>query len=227
MKTRFIIYLISISVLLNISACSYIKSWFPDKTRDYLDTASIPPLKIPVDLGGDFHTGSTTTDSTLPAADNAAVKNSQAVAENEAATPSTTEQASIDPKLISVELVKNKDGMDSLLIGAPLATAWQLVNKGLGHQSIEVTGRNQAEGEFTIQYELDEKKAQDGSMWDEVVFLFKGVQGNEKEYRLKLVEVNQQTNVLVQDKDKHPASNEVSLKLLTNLQKIIKASQAV
>ena len=37
-------------VLLNVSACTYVKSLFPDKEKDYQYTTEIPPLIIPEDL---------------------------------------------------------------------------------------------------------------------------------------------------------------------------------
>ena len=37
-------------VLLNVSGCTYIKSLFPDKEKDYQYTTEIPPLIIPEDL---------------------------------------------------------------------------------------------------------------------------------------------------------------------------------
>lgn len=277
-------------MLPNLSACSYVKSWFPDKTRDYLDTGSLPPLKIPVDLGGDYYTDSPNPESSplsvdkaivknqdvaqspppsekstgsnpattvenqavvqppplsekstgnnpsaavenqavvqsVPPAEKVAVNNSPAAAgENQDAAQSVTEQTNINPKSISVELIKEKSGVNTLQFDALLITSWRMVNKALGHQSIEVTDRNPAEGEFTIQYDPNEKKLQDESFLDEMIFMFKGVQGNEKTYHLKLVETSQHTNVFVLDKDKHPASNDLSLKLLTDLQKNIKSS---
>ena len=52
MKTK-IRLLIFGAVLVNVSACSYIKSLFPDKEKDYQFTTEIPPLVLPTDLAGD------------------------------------------------------------------------------------------------------------------------------------------------------------------------------
>ena len=40
-------------ILLNMSACTYIKSLFPDKEKDYQYTTEIPPLILPDDLKND------------------------------------------------------------------------------------------------------------------------------------------------------------------------------
>jgi len=67
-----------------------------------------------------------------------------------------------------------------------LPEAWRIASKALSRKSIEVTERNQEEGLFIVQYDPDEQKVEDGSYWDEVVFLFGGIQSNEKTYLLKL-----------------------------------------
>ena len=50
MKTRIITLFISATVLSALSACSYVKSLFPDKEKDYQYTTEIPPLIFPADL---------------------------------------------------------------------------------------------------------------------------------------------------------------------------------
>jgi outer membrane protein assembly factor BamC len=220
-------YLIGFILLTALSACSYVKSWFPDKTRDYLDTGSIPPLKIPKDLGGDYYTGLDSAETAVPTAEPRDSKNQMPVTDNSSVTQSEPPSSpDINAKSIVVELKKTSDGIDSLHIGAPLSTAWNMVNKAISRQSIEVTERNQTDAVFTIQYELQPKKAQDKNIWDEVAFMFKGNQANDREYRVKLVETDQQTDVTVLDNDNKPAPKDIALKLLTDLQQSIKASLA-
>ena len=50
MKTKSFALLIASSTLINISGCSYVKSLFPDKEKDYQFTTEIPPLILPDDL---------------------------------------------------------------------------------------------------------------------------------------------------------------------------------
>jgi outer membrane protein assembly factor BamC len=50
MKTKIITLLISAAALSALSACSYVKSLFPDKEKDYQYTTEIPPLIMPDDL---------------------------------------------------------------------------------------------------------------------------------------------------------------------------------
>ena len=111
-------------------------------------------------------------------------------------------------------------------MNVPFTRAWRIVNKALSRKSIEVTERNQEAGLFTVQYDPDEQKVEDGSYWDEVVFMFKGIQSNEKTYLLKLEENNQQTDIVVVDEDQQLLSDAASFKLLTLVEETIKADLA-
>ncbi|MDD1611773.1 MAG: hypothetical protein LUQ57_01385, partial [Methylococcaceae bacterium] len=44
------VFLLTTAAALNLSACSYIQSLFPDKEKDYQYTTEIPPLVLPNDL---------------------------------------------------------------------------------------------------------------------------------------------------------------------------------
>ncbi|EGW20041.1 outer membrane protein assembly factor BamC [Methylobacter tundripaludum] len=213
MKTK-IRSLIIVAVLVNVSACSTIKNLFPDKEKDYQFTTEIPPLIMPPDLAGD-------SIANVPAA--APVAESPDVA---AAVPPTETAPTVDRKLTQVELVDAGEGTKRLRIGAPSAIAWRMVGKALSRKSIEVTNRNQDEGRFDVQYDPNKKEVEDGSVWDEVQFFFKGFEVTEQEYVLKLVENNRQTDVVILNKEQKPVADETSLSLLTLLHDTIKADLA-
>jgi outer membrane protein assembly factor BamC len=208
-----------IIALVNLSACSYVKNLFPDKEKDYQYTTEIPPLNLPPNLRENSFLSTTTDNAASPDVETSSTADSAPIA-----PPEKTPEAK--PELIKVELVKSDTGADQLQIGAPLAHAWRIVGKALSRNSIEVTKRDQEEGLYQVQYDPDEQKVEDGSLWDEVVFLFSGFQGNEKEYVLKLVENNQHTNVIVLDEDRQPLPGGAGLRLLTLLHETIKADQA-
>ncbi|MDD5580569.1 MAG: outer membrane protein assembly factor BamC [Methylobacter sp.] len=205
--------------LVNLAACSYVKSLFPDKEKDYQYTTEIPPLNLPPDLRENSFLSTPANDSTTPD-----VETSSTAESAPAVSPEKKPEAK--PELIKVELVKSGTGADQLQIGAPLANAWRIVGKALSRNSIEVTKRDQDEGLFQVEYDPDEQKVEDGSLWDEVVFIFGGLQGNEKAYELKLVENNQHTNVIILDEERQPVSEGPGLKLMTLLHDTIKADQA-
>ncbi|MCF7965906.1 outer membrane protein assembly factor BamC [Methylobacter sp. Wu8] len=204
---------IIVAVLVNLSACSYIKNLFPDKEKDYQFTTEIPPLVLPADLAGD-------SIKNVPAAPAAETVDAAP------ADPSTETAADIERKFIQIELVDAEDGAKRLHIGAPPNQAWRIVGKALSRNALEVTNRNQDQRFFQVQYEPNKQKVEDGSIWDEGVFFFVGLNIDEYEYVLKMVENNRQTDVVILDKEQKPVSDAGSLSLLTLLYDTIKADLA-
>jgi len=243
MKIKIGSLLITATVLINLSACSYIKSLFPDKEKDYQYTTEIPPLILPADLKKDQIPSVTTPASSTPpldaevspvavnAPDEEAASAAPAINESAvtppAPAPSPESEAVVPDTEITVERVKFDTGENRLRINVPFTRAWRIVNKALSRKSIEVTERNQEAGLFTVQYDPNEKKVEDGSYWDEIVFMFRGIQSNEKMYLLKLERNNQQTDIVVVDEeDQKQLSDPASFKLLTLLEETIKADLA-
>ncbi len=207
---------IIVAVLVNVSACTYIKNLFPDKEKDYQFTTEIPPLILPPDLAGDSVAKVPTAAPSAETANTAPT----------ATAPSTETAPTVDRKSIQVVLVDADQGTKRLRIGAPSTTAWRMIGKALSRKSIEVTNRNQEEGLFRVQYDPNKQEVEDGSVWDEINFFFKGIETTEQEYVLKLVESNQQTDVVVMDKELNPVADKTSLSLLILLHDTIKADLA-
>jgi outer membrane protein assembly factor BamC len=243
MKTKIITLLISATSLSALSACSYVKSLFPDKEKDYQYTTEIPPLILPDDLKKGYLPdvirsapsaplpSANIADAAMPAAAVNALNEedkSAAPATNESPAPSTaTESEPVLPNTaITVEHIKLKDGENRLRLNVPLTNAWRMINKALSRKSIEVTARNQETKLITVQYDPDEQKTEDGTYWDEVKFMVSGFQGNEKTYLLKLEENNQQTDISVVDEEQKILSDDASVKLLTVLEETMKADLA-
>jgi outer membrane protein assembly factor BamC len=223
------------AILFNVAACSYVKSLFPDKEKDYQYTAEIPPLNLPNDLKKQpvpsalesrppevSIPSSTESTTETPAAEVVAETGSATAAQQEepAAPPIETEEKY---EKISLELIRFNDGENRLRLGVEKPRAWRLVSKALSRKSIEVTNRNPDDAFFVVQYDPNEKKVEDGSLWDEAVFMFRGFQSNEKEYLIKLAEQNRNTEVSVLDKDQKPLSpnDGAGLALLTLIQTTI------
>jgi outer membrane protein assembly factor BamC len=244
MKTKIITLLISSAVLSSLPACSYVKSLFPDKEKDYQYTTEIPPLTLPDDLKkSQMPSVTTSAPSTSPLSANAAVSpvavnasveeaESAAPAINKSAITSSAPDASPESETgipdtdIKVERIKFDGGENRLRMNIPFTRAWRIVNKALSRKSIEVTERDQETGLFTVQYDPDEQKIGDESYWDEVVFMFKGIQSNERTYLLKLERNDQQTDIIVLDEDQQLLTDASSFKLLTLLEETIKADLA-
>jgi len=212
MKTKIGTRIVIAVILINVSGCGTIKSWFPDKEKDYQFTTEIPPLTLPADLGKDSILNTAVAAPVVETAEDVAP----------ADEPGETELV-VERKLIQVDMVKSDEGASRIRIGAPLAIAWRMVGKALSRNSIEVISRNQEEKSLHVQYDPDEKKVEDGSFWDEVTFVFSGLQTGEKEYVVKLVGDKQQTEVMVMDAELKPLGEGPGLKLLTLMHDTIKA----
>jgi outer membrane protein assembly factor BamC len=235
MKNKYLMPLCCAVVLLNVSACSSIKELFPDKEKDYQFTTEIPKLIIPSDLANGSTlkpspTSTVATQNTETAAAETAPTEAEAetkpATENAATTEPASDEPFVDSKSITAELLESSNKVSYLRIGAPFARAWNIVSKGLSRKSIEVSDRNQEEKTFTVQYDPDEKPIEDGSYADEINFMLNGFQSNEKEYLLKLVETNKQTDVVILNEEQKPISDEAGIKLLQVLEKSIKANLA-
>ncbi|MEI7995843.1 MAG: outer membrane protein assembly factor BamC [Methylococcaceae bacterium] len=243
MKTKIITLLISAAALSALSACSYVKSLFPDKEKDYQYTTEIPPLIMPDDLKKGYlpdvirsapsapPASANIADATVPVtAVNTLTEEAKTAtpATNESPAPSTASES--EPELpntaITVEHIKLKDGENRLRLNVPFTKAWRMVNKALSRKSIEVTARNQEAKLITVQYDPDEQKLEDETYWDEIKFMFTGFQGNDKTYLLKLEENNQQIDISVVDEEQKILSDDASVKLMTVLEETMKADLA-
>jgi len=242
--------IIAATALLNVSGCSYVKTLFPDKEKDYQYTTEIPPLILPEDLkkshipslstvtptapplitDADAVVPTTTVNATTeePAATATAPATATATATNESPAPVGTAETepAIPNTAITVERIKATEAENRLRINVPFINAWRMVNKALSRKAIEVTERNQDAKQITVQYDPDEQTPKDESLWDEAMFMFRGIQSNEQTYLLKLEENNQQTDITVTDKDQQLLSDAASVKLLTLLENTIKADLA-
>lgn len=242
MKNRFGLFFLGITTAI-LAGCSYLQSYFPDKERDYQYTTEIPMLNWPAELRKNQSAGSasevappatnlesgevgTDTENAMspPTADKASEAASTA-APDTANSPVTPTSATDEKDTVSsVELLKYDDGESRLRLDAGFSKSWRVVSKALSRKSIEVTERNHDQGLFTVQYDPDEKKAQDESILDEINFFLHGINSNEREYFLKLEEHGQQTDVIVLNEEHLPLLNDdASLRLLKVLADTIKA----
>ncbi|MEQ1529944.1 MAG: outer membrane protein assembly factor BamC [Methylococcales bacterium] len=214
-----------------VTSCGYIKTYFPDKEKDYQFTTEIPPLTLPDDLQENAKATAPKPAISAPsAAETANADQSnpaqETTTDSKAAEPVSNEPSSTEPpakelKAISVELIK-QDNDNRLRISAPLNRAWRIVDKALSRKAIEVTRRDQDGGLFVVQYDPKDRNLEDGSIWDEVKFMFSGFETDEKEFILMLTSNNEFTEVTVLDSDQKPATDMHSLSLLNLLHNTIK-----
>jgi outer membrane protein assembly factor BamC len=234
-------------VIQGLLGCSYLEKVFPDKERDYQYTTEIPMLNWPPELRKNQQTGSAeittpstssatatnnpgTTEASTDTVNNLSTNATEAITPDEPApTPIEVRTSEADDRttIASVEIIKYDDGENRLRLGTGFQKAWRAVNKALSRNAIEVTERNHDQGQFAIQYDPDEKKAQDDSFFDELTFLWKGINANDEKYFLKLEENQQGTDVMVFNEEHVPLlNNDAALRLLKVLASTINADVA-
>lgn len=189
------------------SGCSTIKSYFPDKEKDYQFRTEIPELVIPEDLGQ--HSIEKPATIEVPP------------------IPSASQNIDDDDKSDTVEMerVEYDDGSSRLRLFETFGKAWRIVGKSLTRKSVEIVARDKTQGLFIVQFDPDEEKVTDDSLWDEVLFIFSPRGGNEQEYKVKLSPYDTFTELAVQDEN-DVADNPKGLRLLTLIQDAIESNLA-
>ncbi len=210
MKFKILISLLSVVLVLNLTACSRIKGYFPDKEKDYQLTTEIPPLSIPEDLSS--HAIETKSVLEVPVV--APLKNSSYVEDN----ASSSEQE----ELIYVDLVEFSGGATRIRVEDSIDRVWRTVGKAISRHSIEITNRNESERIYYVQYDPDFKEVEDGSLWDEALFIFGADPAKEQEFKIRLAENGSLTEIIVLDRQDTPLSTGPGYKLLNLLYKTIK-----
>lgn len=195
-------------LLLMLPACSTIKSWFPDKERDYQFTTEIPELIIPEDLR------------------NSSGLSPMAPAQKVAAstTAETTSDASVvaDVSAVGQEKIEvdapyhaPSQGVSSLHIDQPRKQASRLVGKAMTRKKLEIVERNIDDGYFYIKYDPNAVKFTDDSIFDEIKFIFGDDPVQEEEYRVVVKQIGpEQSEVTIEDSSGQVLSNNVANNLL-------------
>ncbi len=234
MKT--IISIITVVALSSLSACSQIKSYFPDKEREYQYTAELPPLIYPADLKVKVlpalpaaMTHAEPVDTT-PVLATKVVATPTAAISNAKTTPTVdkvySDEEELAAQLITVERINADKGENRLRLNVPYIRAWRILGKSLSRKALEVMVRDQDKGLFTLKYDPDEQDVKDPSYIDSLKALIGDLRSNEKTYIIKLEKDQPQTEVSVLDKDQKPTTDADSVKLLSLLQEAIKADLA-
>ena len=219
--------------VLTISACSDMQKHFPDKERDYQLTTEIPGLNIPADLS-DNAIQQTSEEHTprhdktgIAVSENSQITSPQSISDLE---DGTEEAIGIDDQieeyeeyqedvqeLVYIELVKFSGGATRIRVEAPFARIWRVVGKAISRHSIEIIDRNETDRTYIVKYDAEFEKVEDGSLWDEVVFIFGSDPAQEKTYKIKVVENGTLIEVIVLDENNKPLSKGAGLELLNLL----------
>ena len=230
MKSKLICISVSLLILLSISACSSVKEFFPDKHKDYQFISEIPELTVPSDLSDEAIQNEPKRDDDMPVSQQTEIENelpdSDGVESPEDEENSEKEKEKEKEKAIYVDLLEFSGGATRIRIEDTLDQTWRTVGKAISHHSIEITERNELESMYAVQYDAEFEKIEDGSMWNEVLFIFGSDPAQEKEFKIKLVENGSLVEVIVLDSNDVPLSKGPGLKLLRLLYETIKEDLA-
>ncbi|MGY6276887.1 outer membrane protein assembly factor BamC [Methylomonas sp. MgM2] len=226
MKIQRILRWMSIGLLAStLTGCSTIKSWFPDKERDYQFTSEIPELIIPEDLKNKGLSSlspqsrepvaSAEPESSAPASDSINVSPGQEVA----AAPESEPQAPSADETEHAQAPSPAGGnVSSLTIDQAKTQATRMVGRALSRKHIEVVERNIEKGYFYVNFDPNAVEAKDESIWDELTFLFGDDPSQEKEYRITVHQINDHlSEVTVQDSGGNTLSDSVANALLKSI----------
>lgn len=210
-----------VSALLVNASCSTIKSWFPDKERDYQFTTEIPELVVPDDLK--TKTLATRPLSNTPEPMPAPVRQESVkpvVADTAESAPGKSEKTEPNQTVATTgsehgTQTTATSGVSSLQIDQSATQAWWTVGKALSREKLEVVERNMDKGYFFVKYDPNAIKPEDGSILDEINFLFGDDPSQEQEYRVSLHQLDELlTEVTVQDSEGKTLSNTAATSLL-------------
>ena len=232
MKSNILALSVSLLILFNLSACSRIKRFFPDKTKEYQLITEIPELTVPADLSSDAIHRRKTVDPSVPVYQSTKAvpppdfEDIDSSTEDSVTEDTVTEEKTVTKEYIYVDLLEFSGGATRIRIEDTMDKNWRRVGKALSRNSIEITARDELDKIYFVQYDADFKKVEDGSLWDEALFIFGSDPAQEKEFRVRLVENGSLTEVIVLDKNDKPLSKGPGLKLLRLLFESIKEDLA-
>ena len=211
--------------------CGWLKSFFPDKEKDYQFTSELPELIVPNDLKAKSLTtrpapAATDTVATAapppaaaekqpgPPTDHAESKTNIAAAN----TDRRSEPASVSEPENSLPSVA-PPGASSLQIDQPAKQAWRMVGKALSRKGIEIVERNLEKTYFFVKYNpIPNQVSQDNSIWGEFDFMFADNTNEEREYRISLQDTSPQTSeVTIQNEDGKTLSTDLARNLLRQI----------
>ncbi len=213
-------WLLILLILPALTGCSYIKSLFPDKERDYQFRTEIPELIVPDDLKPGASANKLPVPKPVAAAQEVVPAVSPPVQSSatQATAPASNKQPESQPKTENnsdVQVVASSADVSSLLIDQPEKQAWRLVARALGRQRIEIAERNLDKAYFYVKYDPDAVKPEDKTIWDEITFVFGEDPSHEKAYRISLLEIGpQSTEVTVQNSEGKTVSTVPATRLL-------------
>lgn len=190
-----------------MAGCTIVKSWFPDKHKEYQYVNEIPPLEVPPDL----------TASTVDGATGGYRESWQTAAPDERTTAASSREATPPPgtdmtpeRVSALEaarshpkpvLAENLHDIPVIEVQAPYDITWAEINKALGRMRIEVVSQNQTDGLIAVHYLKDQKPYEDRGLFGDLHDLWNGSGPKTSEYRIKIEPYKGATSIFILDSE--------------------------
>ena len=159
--------------------------FFPDKEKDYIYSKEIAALEIPPEL----------------------------IAGQQASYQTKGGDA---PRSLTYEVVLVTEPEGTFLrVNSSFAHVWRIVGKALTEVNVELTDKNREQAIYYVQYDPELQAAdQDGSYWQELVFMLSSDIHQELPYQIFLVPTEEGTRIFVRDESAKVLSENKGLQLL-------------
>lgn len=189
MPTRGMLRLLVLcAATLCLPACSTIKSWFPDKQKEYRYSSEIPLLEIPPDLTGsslgveppEQPVVDDRAETAAADAPQQGAPHEYAVVGKQPPAPEGVEQ--------TAELIRDDKGA-RIQVETSFAETWTMVEKALNRLTVEIKDRDRSQKVFYVYFSGEVRKAPERSWLSDMRYMFTGKTGggdDEQEYRVHL-----------------------------------------
>lgn len=198
------------------------KNFFPDKEKDYQFAQEIPILSTPTNLTTLVVQNETGHKSLMPTENSAALSPIVKITQIKR-TQKIVPRHRKRNEIVLIDLVSSSTGAKHILLKESMEKSWRIVGRALSRHSIEITDRNELKKVYSVQYDPNFKPMDDGSLWDEFLFVFTPNPAQEIEFRIKLLKDAALVGIIVLDKYNQPITQGSGLKLIELLYQTIRA----
>ena len=218
------------AIATTLTGCETVKSWFPDKQKEYQYISEIPALEVPPDL----------TSSTLDGAVGGNRQSWQSAAAEEKPAPASLREATPPPGTeMTPETVKELEAARShpkpviaenlhdipvIEMQAPYDIAWAELSKALGRMRLEVIDQNKADGMLVVHYKKNHQQYEDRGLIGDLQDMWNGGPAKTGEFRIKVEPYKGSTSIFVLDSEGATTRGGEGFELLKELNEALQST---
>lgn len=216
--------------VLALAGCTMVKSWFPDKHKEYQYVSEIPALEVPPDLTSSTIDGA--TGGYRESWQSAATEEKPASASLREATPppgtemtperaKELEAARNHPKPV---LAENLQNIPVIEVQATYDIAWAEIAKALGRMRLEVIDQNKTDGMIVVHYRKEDHLYEDRGLIGDLQDMWNGGAPKTYEYRIKVEPYKGATSIFVLDTEGATIKGGEGFELLKDLNQALQTT---